>query len=389
MKRIKNKDWFALIKTLIIMLARSRIILSRKNMTLKLLAIGGLGNMLAPSAFHLQDKKIASYLRILDQGKSGKQRDQRRQAWKKHGARLVGNYHELIDDGDFDGVVICAGKNGDDFLIMKQLLPLMISSAQKNNRQYFILHLSTLSCHFVQNADHYCKKNHLHYANYPLTGGAKGAETGQMLILASGDRAFYERMLPMLQQIGSPRYFGPEVTQATAVKLIGHVLVFHGLLGVSLATVLHKNVFSLPHLSQNQVDFFDFLNQGAGGSRQWDVAVRQGLAEDDWDKGFLIRHAVIDALYTADLLLQKNLPRTMILSLLELVLLFAYLLQDEKNYDLATQSVVKLLANQSPKNLDDYFQTHLSWDMEKSLRNCVAALPEKIKNALMLDGIEF
>ena len=110
----------------------------------------------------------------------------------------------LVGDGDYDGVVICAGKNGDDCDIFRSLVPHM----QRNKKgQPFILHLSTVSAGFAQAAYDFLSAGGIDYVNYPLTGGPLGAENANMLILASGDESIYARLEPMLQTIGNPRYF--------------------------------------------------------------------------------------------------------------------------------------------------------------------------------------
>src|SRR5690242_16978269 len=94
-------------------------------MTLKLIGIGALGTMLSPSAKHLKNNPTAQYLRILDRGSIDDVKEQRRKDWKDHGAELASNFKDLIGDGNFDGIVICAGKNGDDHEIFRQLIDLL------------------------------------------------------------------------------------------------------------------------------------------------------------------------------------------------------------------------------------------------------------------------
>lgn len=351
-------------------------------MPLKLVAIGGLGTMLGPSAHHLQHSTVAKYIRVLDRKSTEKEKEMRRQAWRKHGGELVNSLGGLLLDGDFDGVVVCAGKNGDDFEIFSQLVPMLKMLTDQIGRHYFILHLSTVSCDFVRATVAYCEHHQVQYANYPLTGGAKGAENAQMLILASGDEALYQKLLPMLELIGKPKYFGIEVDGGAVVKLIGHMMVFHGLLGISLAAGVHKNFHGLTQLGTEQVDFFDFLNKGAGGTRQWDVALRQSLVDGFWDKGFSVHHAVIDALYTVHLMLEKNIPRMLVLPLLEVILLFCLALSKQKV--IATQYVAQLLAETPAQEIDDFLSKRLSWDVQECMHHCVAALPQEIRNTLLL-----
>src|SRR3990167_1355854 len=352
-------------------------------MTLRLLAMGGLGRMLAPAAVHLRSRPEAHFLRVHDRGGEGEFRSQSRQAWLQHGAQLVSSVPQLISDGEFDGIVICAGKNGDDQQIFQELIPLLHTI--NKNRQYFILHMSTVSTEFVKVTHQYCQQYGVQYVNYPLTGGAKGAQLAKMLILASGDEVLFQRLQPMLQLLGVPKYFGPDIIAATAVKLIGHLMVFHGLLGISLAATLHKNVFQLHHLDVTQVEFFDFLNQGAGGTRQWEVTLRQGIEHQQWEAGFLVKHAVVDIIYTAQLLIEKNLPAILILPMLEVALLFAYLLMQYPEQEWATQAIAKLIADTPKEKLEEFIQKNIHAQPLQCLKNCVATLPRYIQASVMLD----
>lgn len=351
-------------------------------MSLKLIAIGALGNMLSPAAIHLKNSTIAHFIRILDRGTQSATHDQRRIAWQQHGARSATDLTTLVGDGEFDGVIICAGKNGDDHKIFAELIPLL--NKFKVNHHYFILHLSTVSTSFVQATHTFCANHNIQYANYPLTGGSKGAEAAKMLILACGSEKLYQQIQPFLEKIGVPKYFGKDVSYGAIVKLIGQVLVFHGLLGMSLAISLHKNAFHLPTLGDTQIDFFDFLNNGAGGSKQWDVALRHGIADDNWSAGFLMRHAIVDLIYAITLMQEKNLPITLLLPCLEIALLFTKILQKKENQNLATQAICQLIASTPKAEIDTYLKQYLSFDSEQCLQNCINLLPTAIQKTIAL-----
>ena len=350
-------------------------------MSLKLIAIGALGNMLGPSAKHLQSNDAANVLRILDRGTTGERREKIRAEWQAHGATLAKNLSELMGDGDFDGVIICAGKNGDDYKIFRELVPLL--AKQPHNKPYFILQFSTVSCDFVTATYKYCSSHNIDYANYPLTGGAKGAAAATMLILACGNKQLYHRLENFLQTIGKPKYFGEKPEVGAGIKLIGHILVFHGLLGVSLAVTLHQQLLGTEQLGQEQVEVFDFLSQGAGGSKQWEVAVKPGVLENHWGQGFLLAHAAIDIIYTIQMLLEYQLPQTLCLPLIEISLLFAYLLNKYPQEELATQSLTRLIATTPKIVLDHYLQKYITTDIEKALEHCIFQLPERLRQSLM------
>ena len=86
-----------------------------------------------------------------------------------------------------------------------------------------------------------------------------------MLILASGSESHYSKLEPTLQTIGNPRYFGTSVTAGAEVKLIGQLMVFNGLMGISSAAPLKSECFQETLSGINQAEFFDFLNGGEIG----------------------------------------------------------------------------------------------------------------------------
>jgi len=352
-------------------------------MTMKLLGIGGMGLMLSPSAKHLKPGSAARFLRIHDRGTQDDRRDTCRRAWQDHGADLVGDYESLVGDGDFDGVVICAGKNGDDCDIFRSLVPRL---QQNKTGRPFILHLSTVSAGFAQAAYDFLSAAGIDYVNYPLTGGPLGAENANMLILASGDESIYAKLEPMLQTIGTPRYFSSSVTAGAEVKLIGQLMVFNGLVGICSAAALKSECFREELSGSGQAEFFDFLNGGAGGTRQWDVAISKGVRDNTWDQGFMIHHAVVDAIYAAKLCRERGLPAMAVIPMASIALTFAYLLSKYEGTPLATHAIVREMIKDNASGLDRFLNQNLSYsDVDASIANCIEVLPQRVKDSVMLD----
>jgi len=325
-------------------------------MTIKLVGIGGMGLMLSPSAKHLKPGGPARFLRVHDRGTKDERRDRCRQAWQDHGAELVNDYESLVGDGDFDGVVICAGKNGDDCDIFRTLVPLMQHN-QKGRK--FVMHLSTVSAGFARAVHDFLGDAGIDYANYPLTGGPLGAENANMLVLASGDKAVYDRLEPTLQAIGNPRYFGAGVTAGAEVKLIGQLMVFNGLTGICSAAALKAECFQEELSGAAQAEFFDFLNGGAGGTRQWDVALAKGVRDDTWDQGFMIHHAVVDAIYAAKLCRERGLAAFAVMPMVAIALAFAYLLEKYEGAPLATHAIAREMIQANAAGMDAFVNRHI------------------------------
>lgn len=355
-------------------------------MTLKLVGIGGMGLMLSPSARHLQADGPAKFLRVHDRGTQDERRNACRQAWKAHGAEVVTEYETLIGDGDFDGVVICAGKNGDDRDIFRSIVPLIQERRDSGRARPFILHLSTVSAGFAQAAFEFLSSRDIDYVNYPLTGGPLGAENANMLILASGSQQIYDRLEPMLKTIGSPKFFGTGVTAGAEVKLIGQLMVFNGLVGICSAAALKSECFQEGLSGSEQAEFFDFLNGGAGGTRQWDVALSKGVRDDTWNQGFMIQHAVVDAIYAADLCRSRSLPALAVMPMAAIALTFAYILNKYEGTPLSTHAIVREMVQANAPGLDEFINKNLDYsDPETSIQNAIAVLPERVKASVLLE----
>ena len=353
------------------------------NHPLKLSIIGGLGLMASPMARHWKSSEHARVLRVHDRGTNDERRDRCRDAWREHGAELVPTIPAVVGIGDIDGVIVCAGKNGDDLPIIVELAKLLAAAGPHK----FICHLSTVSTGFAVAAENFCRSLDVVYVNYPLTGGPGGAEAAKMLILAGGDRELYDRFEPALKQIGVPRYFGERVSAGAEVKLIGHLMVFNGLVGISSAIAVHTECFQIGKLGgEDQTAFFDFLNTGAGGTRQWDSFARVGIAEDRWDAPFYIAYAAIDAIYAAKLCIEREVSLLAIEPMINLCLAFSYIL-NEVGDDFATQAIVREMIKDRATGLNSFLQMH--WgprgDKEKCLAKCIESLPKKYQAQVALN----
>src|SRR5918911_935785 len=305
---------------------------------LKLAYVGGLGLMAGPAGTHLKPDGPAKVLRVHDRGNPGAQRDAFRASWKAHGAELVGTFDALVGDGKLDGVVVCAGKNGDDVRIVAELARLLQARC---DTPPFILHMSTVSAGFTVAAHAFCTHLGIGYVNYPLTGGPLGAQLGGghpngMLILASGDQGLYERLEPTLKVLGRPKYFGPSVSAGAETKLIGQHLVFDGCTGIST------------------------------------------------------RHAVVDAIYAAKLAQEKGLPRFSIQPMLNIALAFAFVLRKYPQTAVATHAIARELTANAAPELDAFMSEHGAFGgtVDTGLASCIATLPSAVQQTVLLNVSE-
>lgn len=349
---------------------------------LKVAVIGGLGAMAWPMAIHWKDQPCIKVLRVHDRGSGGSEKENRRQAWRDNGATLVDNFPMLIQGNGsteeaIDGIFICCGKNGDDLPLLKQVSQLL-------NPGTFICHLSTVSVAFVEKAAGFCRHAGITYCNYPLTGGPHGAYAANMLILAGGEPNIYASLRDALELIGQPRFFAESVAAGTAVKLMGHLMCFNGLIGICSAAALEAACFRSGAIGgQEQVAFFDFLNQGAGGTNQWGF-LKPGLSEGQWQEPFLAKYAAIDLLYALDLAISKGLPKLSLNPMFEVVLAFSYIL-NTRGQNLATQAIVREMGAEASHGLNEFRDKFWSSDSKECLINCIHSLPDALQGSVALD----
>ena len=350
---------------------------------LKVGVVGGLGLMASPMAGHLAEKDVFDVVRVHDRGRSGAARDKRRAAWKSSGALLVSELEELVGKDSLDGVFVCCGKNGDDAKLIGALTALLSTQ----NNAPFLCHLSTVSAGFADAAFKHAASKGIRYANYPLTGGPIGAEKAKMLILASGSRELYDQLLPGLRKLGNPRYFGPSPRQGAEVKLIGHLMVFGGLLGISSAVSVHSESFSEGKLGgEEQTGFFDFLNGGAGHTRQWDMIAHAGIAEERWEEPFQSKYAVVDALYAAALCVERKVSKIAVQNVMTAAFAFSYVV-GEVGIELATHAIIREMVAKNAPKLDAFLDSHFDQRAEPRewIRACIETLPGSIKDVVALD----
>jgi 3-hydroxyisobutyrate dehydrogenase-like beta-hydroxyacid dehydrogenase len=346
--------------------------------------VGGLGLMASPMARHWKGASAVHAARVHDRGTQDARHDRCREAWKEHGAQLVSTFEALVGNGDLDGLFVCCGKNGDDIQLIPPLVQLLAKSA---GAPKFICHMSTVSTGFALAAQAFSAKQGVAYVNYPLTGGVVGAEKGTLLILASGDPILFEKLRPALSLLGNPRHFGEKIAAGAEVKFIGHLMVFNGLMGICSAAAVHCEALNDSRLGgPAQSEFFDFLNTGAGGTRQWDMMLSQGFKQAIWNAPFAIRYAAVDAIYTAQLCLDLGVSGLVVQSVINTTLGFSYVL-NEVGLDLSTQSIVREFVRGRARELDSFVLKHSGprEDLKASLEKCIQSFPSQVRESVLLN----
>ena len=124
--------------------------------------------------------------------------------------------------------------------------------------------------------------------------------------------------------------------------------------------------------------------------RQWDLTVKRSILENEWEGPFQLRHAVVDTIYTAELCLARGLSMTVCESILNIALIFSYLLNNSR-LEFGTQTIVRELVSSKKNELDLFIKQHkpVGCDVEKLLQNCIQSLPPTVRKSVCLEHFSF
>jgi 3-hydroxyisobutyrate dehydrogenase len=100
------------------------------------------------------------------------------------------------------------------------------------------------------------------YLDAPVSGGTTGAEAGTLTVMVGGERAQYERVLPVLEAVGRKIVYAGPVGAGAVVKLMNQLLVAINLAGAAEAMVLGVKAGVDPQL------LYDTISSATGNSAQ-------------------------------------------------------------------------------------------------------------------------
>ncbi len=100
------------------------------------------------------------------------------------------------------------------------------------------------------------------YHDAPVSGGTTGAEAGTLTIMVGGEKTSFERVLPVLQAVGSKIVYAGPVGAGAVVKLMNQLLVGINLAGAAEAMVLGTKAGVAPQV------LYDTIAAATGNSFQ-------------------------------------------------------------------------------------------------------------------------
>lgn len=121
----------------------------------------------------------------------------------------------------------------------------------------------------------------------PVTGGDVGAQKGTLTILVGGDDEDLNRVMPVLEAMGTSIHYMGEAGMGQRAKLVNQILIAGAMAGVAEAWNYAKES------GLDAETIYLSLRQGAAGSKSMDLYWPR-LLNDDLQPGFFIKHFIKD-----------------------------------------------------------------------------------------------
>lgn len=136
----------------------------------------------------------------------------------------------------------------------------------------------------------------------PVSGGPAGAATGDLVLWIGGERAVFDRMVPLLSTFSKPHYTGP-IGSGTVTKLA------HNLLGYTIMEA-QAEAFSLAaKAGLDPLDFWEALHKGMVGKQSPLYMLTQQFLPNSFDAAaFAQRLALKDVRLALDMAGELDVP---------------------------------------------------------------------------------
>jgi 3-hydroxyisobutyrate dehydrogenase len=225
----------------------------------------GMGVMGFPMAGHLKaaGHDVAVYNRSPEKA--------RRWA-EKHGGAAFSTIAEAAAGAEV--VLLCVGNDDDVRDVVAQVLPAMAEGG-------VVVDHTTTSAKVAREMSELAAKAGRAFVDAPVSGGQAGAENGQLTIMAGGDQAAYDRVLPVIQVYAKAVRRMGEVGAGQLTKMCNQIAIAGVVQGVAEALHFAKRA-GLP-----TDDVLAAISKGSAQS--WQMENRwPTMAEGKFDFGFAV-----------------------------------------------------------------------------------------------------
>lgn len=126
-----------------------------------------------------------------------------------------------------------------------------------------------------------------HSLDAPVSGGDVGAKAGTLSIMVGGDRATFDRVLPLFEQMGKTIVYQGEAGAGQHTKMVNQTLVAASMIGVCEALLYAQ------HAGLDITTVLKSVTSGAANS--WTLAnLAPRIVAGDFAPGFYVEHFIKD-----------------------------------------------------------------------------------------------
>jgi 3-hydroxyisobutyrate dehydrogenase len=174
----------------------------------------------------------------------------------------------------------------------------IVHSAQPGS---IVIDFSTIGPQAARDIAEKLQPYNLYFLDAPVSGGDIGAQQGTLTIMVGGDRAEFDRALPIFNAIGNKIVHCGAIGSGQAIKLCNQVLCGIHMVALTEAMLLAQQLGVDPHLA------IDICSSGAGSS--WALAnLAPKAVTGDFQPGFMIKHILKDLRLVDENLQELDLP---------------------------------------------------------------------------------
>jgi len=163
--------------------------------------------------------------------------------------------------------------------------------------------LSTNSPRKIREISKNLLKKKIHVLDAPVSGGPNGAKSGKLAIWVGGDRAIYDKYLPVLKAIGDQPFYVGAIGAGTVAKLAHNAASFT--VQASLAEIFTLGVKA----GVEPLALFQALRQGATGRKRTFDRLPEHFLNGKYDPAdFTVRLAHKDVTLAMELAAEVGVP---------------------------------------------------------------------------------
>lgn len=145
-----------------------------------------------------------------------------------------------------------------------------------------IVDLSSITPKTIQNIAKKASEKGVEVLDAPVSGGAAGAEKGTLTIMVGGKKEVFEKVLPVLNCIGTKVNHVGDVGAGDTVKLVNNLLLGVNMVAVAEALTLGVKAGLKPEI------LYDIISQSSGSSYALTAKYNNFIAKGNFEPGFMI-----------------------------------------------------------------------------------------------------